>query len=1008
MRRHLKKKKGSCSDSVVKEIGRCDAEKKLRIFLSYGHDEYTAIANRMKNDLECRGHEVWFDADKLKAGKVWEEYIEQGIDWVSEQPDKGRIVLLMTPHSVRRPNGFCLNELARALDRQLRVVPVMVVEVEPPLSICRVQWLDLQDCLPVKKRRKRYVYKFEQLVDALENDALDFEGIHCSVRAVLHPLCYRADIAHHLPRFTGREWLFDRFRQWMQDPNGGRVFWITGDPGVGKTAIASMLCAKFPEVGAFHVCRYCDEEKCDPKRAVQSIAYQLSTQLPGLLEKLNAIANLEEVCESPSVSTIFERLIVGPLHSGVRPPHKPVLILIDGLDEATRNKTNEFVEFLAEEMDRPPAWLRFVLTSRPEAEVVQPLQAYTPVHIASDSNENKDDIITYLKKQFDVFEPDPEKLDQAITAITAQSEFLFLYVEEMRKALEEQRFDMDHLEEIPKGIDGFYYKSFKRKFVDSNRYKEIHGPALKVVVAACAPLPVVVLTKIFKWSPDEVDEVLEEWGAFFSVRDDRIRPFHRSLVDWLTTKNKAGSRFYVDPSTGHNRLAEVGWIEYQQGVKNMSEYFQAHLPEHLERAGETEKLHACVTDCEFICCFSMTGRLYELSRYWKDIENSVLVQMCRDSWERERAADKSFILLASRCLGRLFQHRGDYQTALFYFDKELELAESSGNDNDRAEAIYNIAWCFRHIDAFDEAITQAEKAREIFARTGKKSSVAKCLSVKGMCHWHKQEDAAAIEELRQALNVLQETGDVHSQAEVSNHLGIVYRSLGNYQQALEFLKAARQKYRKLNDRKGLGKCLNSIGTCWWWAGDLAKALASYTEANQINAEIDNQYVLGLTANNLGYVYLEKQDLEEARQQFAKALKIRENLAIESYAMMDLSGLALVAFSMGDTHDAKKRSAKALDVLAKYDTVEDLRRAYYNHYIIMKDGDAKEREAAAQALAKAKSLVDDRLKRIDDVKIRESLIGNVPLMKEILDIEISAPDGAERADKESKLKKNGPQ
>ncbi len=191
--------------SAKSKFGVCDPKKKLRIFLSYGHDEYADIASHIKKDLESRGHEVWFDIDKLKVGEYWEDYIDNGIDWVGEKPDKGRIVLLMTPHSVRKPNGFCLNELARALDRQLYVTPVMVVQVKTPLCICRIQYLDLRDCLPIKKRTARYKQRFAQLIDALENKSLNFEGVQTRVRAVLNPLSYHADVALHLPHFTGRK-----------------------------------------------------------------------------------------------------------------------------------------------------------------------------------------------------------------------------------------------------------------------------------------------------------------------------------------------------------------------------------------------------------------------------------------------------------------------------------------------------------------------------------------------------------------------------------------------------------------------------------------------------------------------------------------------------------------------------------------------------------------------------------------------------------------------------------
>jgi hypothetical protein len=138
---------------LTPEVGR-------RTFLSYGHDEHLTLALRMKQDLEGRGHVVWFDAERLKPGADCERYIEEGLEWAAAIPQEGRVVLIMTPHSVRRPDGYCLNEVARALSRRLTVVPAMVVWCEPPLSICRAQWLDMRDCVPLEAQAGKYESKF--------------------------------------------------------------------------------------------------------------------------------------------------------------------------------------------------------------------------------------------------------------------------------------------------------------------------------------------------------------------------------------------------------------------------------------------------------------------------------------------------------------------------------------------------------------------------------------------------------------------------------------------------------------------------------------------------------------------------------------------------------------------------------------------------------------------------------------------------------------------------------
>ena len=104
------------------------------IFISYGHDEHVSLAKRLRDDLMVRGHLVWFDEQRLTAGSDWEMHIEEGLEKVAAAGKDGLVLLLLTPHAVRRPDGYCLNEVARALARNIDIIPLMVVDSEPPFQ----------------------------------------------------------------------------------------------------------------------------------------------------------------------------------------------------------------------------------------------------------------------------------------------------------------------------------------------------------------------------------------------------------------------------------------------------------------------------------------------------------------------------------------------------------------------------------------------------------------------------------------------------------------------------------------------------------------------------------------------------------------------------------------------------------------------------------------------------------------------------------------------------------
>jgi WD40 repeat protein len=583
----------------------------LRIFLSYGHDEYAALARRLKNDLQVRGHQVWFDADRLVPGADWEAYIEEGLSWVAAAGAEGRVVLLMTPHSVRRPDGYCLNEIARTLARGLSVLPVMVVWCEPPLSLCRLQWLDMQDCVPLDERLERYQSKLERLTEALEQGRLDFEGVQARLCRLLKPLPFEADLDQHLSRFTGRRWLFERLDAWLADGRASRVFWITGPPGFGKTALASWFCAHRREVGAFHLCRHGHDQKADPRQCVLSIAFQLSSQLPDYQLRLNAL-HLEKSVEESNARTLFDTLIVGPLGERFPRPDRTILVVIDALDEATKDGKNELASFLASEFTKTPGWLRLVLTSRPDPEVMYPLQGLTPYVLDASTIENERDIREFLARELKPFAPGGEIPAAAVDLIVARSEGLFLYVEWIRQELAEGRLELERIDRFPRGLGGVYVQFFERQFPDLADYETRVRPVLDVVAAAREPLPLDLLAALFRWNEHAQTRFCRSLGSQFLHGDGRIQAFHKSVMDWLTDAHRAGP-YFVSVKEGHATLAAYGWQRFRENPARLPEYFLRHLPQHLLARSRWDELGELLTSWRFLEAKTEAGLVFDLA-----------------------------------------------------------------------------------------------------------------------------------------------------------------------------------------------------------------------------------------------------------------------------------------------------------------------------------------------------------------------------------------------------------
>ena len=103
-----KKRNAHFCEDCEQEIHVKKKKEKLRVFLSYGHDENAELVEMIKVDLEKRGHDVWFDRSEIKAGDDWRRKISDGVS------NSDKVLSFLSRYSTREP-GVCRDEIAIAI-----------------------------------------------------------------------------------------------------------------------------------------------------------------------------------------------------------------------------------------------------------------------------------------------------------------------------------------------------------------------------------------------------------------------------------------------------------------------------------------------------------------------------------------------------------------------------------------------------------------------------------------------------------------------------------------------------------------------------------------------------------------------------------------------------------------------------------------------------------------------------------------------------------------------------
>jgi WD40 repeat protein len=634
---------------------------KVRIFLSYGRADAGELAERLEADLSLLGFEVWRDRRKIRPGKEWDDEIEAGLR------TSQLVVAVLTPHAVRE-ESVCRDELAFArFACKLPIVPALAAPCEPPFVIFRLDYIDLTAW---RDSADQYKLGFKRLIDSIQAHLRGEPPRYRRWDDRFPQFDFGPFLYDRRRDFCGREWLFQRIDAWRADPGRQRALLITGDPGIGKSAIVAQLVHLNPggQVLAYHCCRADTPETLRPSRFIRGLAGMIASQLDAYASQLdnpqveNALA--ESRCETDAASALEEG-ILNPLHRVPTPAGGTRYLLIDALDEALAVREGPSIVNLLSpsRLDRLPGWLRIVATTRKEPDVLRRLSGLRAEEIRADEPRNLDDLERYLARRLgqprfqESLQSSGVSAEDAIRGLREKSGGNFLWAGQALQGLEDGTYDFADLDALPPGLTGLYLAFFERHFPDSASYAPARQ-VLEVVTAAHQPLTAPEIAAATDLDPDyELPALLDRLAAYLPDRDGHRTLYHKSLADWLTdtTVPRPAGQFFVSPRRGHQRLADWCWTQYNRGAEKMSPYALRHLPGHLIESSRWDDLAALLCDLPFLEAKAEAGYVFDLAG---DITGTV------DRMPEDHSARRNLRLL-SAAIGADIQFLARHPTTLF-------------------------------------------------------------------------------------------------------------------------------------------------------------------------------------------------------------------------------------------------------------------------------------------------------------------------------------------------------
>lgn len=926
------------------------AAKPLRIFLSYGHDSNEELAFLICKDLKIRGHDVWIDKSEVKFGDDWRRKITDGI------LDSQRVLSLLSKYSTRDP-GVCLDEIALAIGTKGGNIQSILVESEnevtPPQSISHIQWLDMHDW---KERRNSgkieweqwYQGKLKEIVKVVESEeSLRFAGEIKTLEEYLKPVSSFSKISYLLRKeLVGRVWLFDAVEEWRNTKDRtSRLFWIMGAPGTGKSAFAAHLAHYGRDkVIAAQFCEYDKPDHRNAIRIVRTLAFQIATRLPDYRKILLTLPEINEL-DKKNPSELFDYLLATPMRHIIDGGRMRYLIVIDALDEASDSGRNELVEMLAQNVQLLPDWIGIIVTSRPEFDAITPLQGLNPIPLDTKTESNCNDIRNYLKKELVTDLADRPDSKRIVEQILEKSEGVFLYAERFCDDVRHKNLSLDNPEQFPQGLSGIFFQYFKRQFTSIEKFRKDVRPALRAILAAREPLPIENLQHLFNWHDEELRDFIYLLGSFFTIKNEGghevIRPYHKSLTDWLTNEANAGP-YFVSVQEGHKLLADAGWLDYQKsGSGKMSQYSRYYLPFHLLETKRFEDLVALLKNKEY---FTQTWNSNEflVKSWWAAIEDfsdiripevykdiiispikysrdylSAIAALLADTGYVQKSEsihaylnfyfmlmfDKRNQQVAIGNLGYISLLKGKFTDALSLFVKQEKICRNLSDVEGVITVLGNKGTALYKLDMLEEASACYKEQEELCIQSYDLPHLQMCIGNQGNVFFGSERYDEAMNFYKKQLELCEASGNLQGMSQSIGNQGNVLFRLARYEEALERYEKCEQICKKILYKEGLQRALGDQGKVFLVKRDFSTALDLFNRQESLCKMIDSSRSLGECLRLKAQLFEDQMQLEKACDIYRKMMDLYRDIG-DGYGLSDtIECMGFIDFKKGELKSA---------------------------------------------------------------------------------------------------------
>jgi CHAT domain-containing protein/Tfp pilus assembly protein PilF len=258
---------------------------------------------------------------------------------------------------------------------------------------------------------------------------------------------------------------------------------------------------------------------------------------------------------------------------------------------------------------------------------------------------------------------------------------------------------------------------------------------------------------------------------------------------------------------------------------------------------------------------------------------------------------------------------GDYNQAILYGDKLLEMAQALKIDKSQAQALGNLSVAYQKMGDYRKSIDFNQKALVIFKELKLRAAEGQLLSNLGNLYAIIGDYNQAVTIYQEGLEIARSLNNKQQESTTLSNLGAVYTNQGNDYQALQFYQKSLELARPLKIPSLEIGILINMGTTYYLLGERTLGTQKLEEAQELAKKLENPQLLGNVLSNLGLIYEDQHKYNQAIELHQRSVQIAidsKNPRLEALANNNLAHTLLLTGKLTDSAQYLRTAIQRLD------------------------------------------------------------------------------------------------